>query len=601
MDLVQFLTMIGDNVIYFQIALLITLVLMAQGAYQPFNKVSLSITGMLLFSLIVKRVLLRCYEILVAIQWKTARTLEDFADLFTLNMSMIGARLDDLKSDNTLIGLTIVTSVILVHVYMLHKKIKKERIEYVIPQYSDVYDTTYTAERMMSDSTFESVKVLPSFQAAVMGSLDGLTYHMIGQCFRVDEGIVTAAHVVEDFPYLCIFKDEEHKVNISADRFQIGDGDYACCRQVDDIVQKTGISQAKFARLAVQKNSGLSVNIVAMNRRSIGFLREHVQFGYVEYLGSTIKGFSGAPYYFGKTVFGMHIGSHKTNLGYDAAFLRSELKPSRIIRKDVGSISNEDSATWLEEQIDRFGDFTYVRSPYDPDVYKIKVGGQYHIVDEDVLGKLKIKGQKKQRVTQLDELDKCEVVLTSRMTDVIKESLTKELETETDPEVAMVKGLLSEWGRTSIVKDVKFTPEADKPEPTRMIPTNPPPVEELPLAPRNAMTFQDSGNLIRAPTVNVGAHGQEFPQVDVQKQGMPIYPQTGYVYQQPLEQYRMESRPLMPVQQNVVSPSTAKSRRARLRNRQVKNELAQYVQLYGPLNPGAQISPAQPTTTVGST
>ncbi|UPT53666.1 MAG: hypothetical protein 1 [Zeugodacus cucurbitae sobemovirus isolate Bc] len=579
MDIVQFLTYIGDNVIYFQIALLIALVIMAQGAYQPFNKVSLSITVMLLFTLIVKKVIIEIFDFLSELRWRTARTAEDFLDVVYVTTNSFKTRMKDMGNNNFSMSFVVLGVIVLTYIYVIWKKLKKERVEYVVPEYSETKDTTYTAERMMANSTFESVKILPPFQAAVMGSIDGFKYHMVGQCYRVDEGIITAAHVVEDFPYLCIFKDEGHKINIPAERFQIGDGDYACCRQVEDIVQKTGLSQAKFARLAVQKDSGVSVNVVAMNRRSIGFLNEHPQFGYVEYTGSTIKGFSGAPYYFGKTIFGMHIGAQNSNLGYDAAYLRSELKPSRVIRRDVGSISNEDSATWLEEQIDRFGDFTYVRSPYDPDVYKIKVGGQYHIVDEEVMDKLKGRGQKKQRITQIEDLE--------------RNTLVEELSKEIDPEVAMVKGLLSEFGKTSICKPQPQVTEVIKES------CDPPPVEELPLAPRDAMTFNDSGNLIRAPAVNAGAHGQGQPQVNVLPQGMPIYPQMGYVYQQPLAPYHMESRPSMPVQQNVVSPSTAKSRRARLRNRQAKKELEQYVQRYGPLDRGEQTSQPQQTIIPG--
>lgn len=474
---------------------------------------------------------------------------------------------------------------------------------------------------MMANSTFEMVRTLPSFQAAVMGSLDGISYHMIGQCFWVDEGLVSAAHVVDDFPYLCIYRDDDHKVNISSDRFIIGDGDYAVCRDPTDIVQKLGLSKAKFSRLAVSKDSGVSVHVVAFQRRSIGFLQTHPQFGYVTYTGSTIKGFSGAPYYFGRMIFGMHLGSGSTNIGYDAAFLRAELQLSRVIKKDM-KIEQEDSAEWLLEQFEIYGNdgISWELSPYSGDEYRVKVANMYHIISAEVMddvlekrglkvlggaGKSKRKGpSKKIHLRKSKKHKKSKKFKYSRECDSIDSSSSEEIEEECipaprspDPEVALVQGMLSEWGKTSICKVgdlpkvkrnvVEFKESLDSGEP------------EIPRAPKEALN-KISGNLIGAPPVDVGAHGMGYLPAHVRKQNMQTSSQMECEYPTPLVNYHMESRQSMPVQQNVVSISTSKNKRRRLRRQQEKNVLQQYVKLYGPLNHGEQTSQKPMIPTVGS-
>nr|QVG74742.1 hypothetical protein 1 [Virus sp.] len=592
---VQFLTLLGDSVIYMQIAALISLVILFQIAFNPLNKCGIALSVFLVFSLILKRMIEKMIDVFLELKWHATYSFEAILE----TMNVYGNRaLTSVSGDANLeiiMALVIMITLIIIYAHALYKKRENSRVVYVVPQYSEERDTTYSAEKMMANSTFETVRLLPSFQAAVMGSIDGHQYYMIGQCFWVDEGLVTAAHVVEDYPFLSIFRDENTKVNIPADRFEIGAGDYAVCRQPTDIVQKLGLSKAKLSRLAIQKDSGISVNVVALNRRSIGFLSEHPQFGYIEYTGSTIKGFSGAPYYFGKTVFGMHIGSQNNNLGYDAAYLRSELKPSRVVKKDL-ALSTEDSATWLEEQIDRYEDFIWIRSPYDPDEYKVKVGGMYHIVDSEVLDTLLSKRKGSKRTSKIDNLD----------TEAVSRETYLDLHKEKDPQVAMVKGLLKEFGKTSICSSVPVNVEVPTTSGSVEAPINKEsvPAEELPLAPRDAMTFNDSGNLIRAPTnvmppVVAGAPGMVYPQVGVQSHVQPTLGPMAYVYHPPLVNYNMESLTSMPVPQSAVSASTARNRRARLRRQRMRKEHALYAQRYGPLDHGAQTSHQPPITTNG--
>nr|QHA33868.1 hypothetical protein [Atrato Sobemo-like virus 5] len=451
---------------------------------------------------------------------------------------------------------------------------EKKRIVYIMPDGRGLKHGDYVVEKAMPHSGFEQVKTLPPFQAMVMASLDGKNYHVMGQCYWVDEGIVTAAHVVDGFEYLCIYRDESHKINIRSDWFEIGHGDYAVCRKVEKITQALGLAKAKFSRLAVQKGSGLSANIVAMGVRTIGFLDRHPHFGFVQYSGSTAKGFSGAPYYFGRTVFGMHLGADSKNMGYDGAFLRSELKPSRLIQKEL-SLRTEDSANWLIGQLDRYAEeVEYIRSPYNSEEYKIRVGNMYHIIDEEVLDAILRKGKaKRNNPDDIDYLPEAIPKSVNAKTEKFEpEALFvdgrkpekpkhSDLAQEDDPREAMIRGLLAEWGRTSLYQKESRD------------------VETLPLAPRNAMSFDDSENLIRAPHASVGARGTEKVRESVQNQEKQTCQKMGYEYQTPLVTYHTESRIPTLAQPNEASARTLKNKNKRINRQHLMRAFPQCVQL----------------------
>nr|QOW03290.1 hypothetical protein [Kisumu mosquito virus] len=509
----------------------------------------------------------------------------------------------------------------------------------------------FVGEKAMANSNYEAVPVLPPFQAAIMVSLDGITYRENGQCYWVDEGLLTAAHVIEGYEFCCIYRDQKRRIEVPTSVFEIGQGDFACCREPLKITQKIGLSKAILSSTAVHKDAGLSVNVIAFGRRSIGHVNRHPQFGFVEYTGSTASGFSGAPYYFGRTVFGMHLGSGTVNLGYDAAFLKSELRPSRVIRELV-KLKPEDSATWLVEQLDRQEEVQYWQSPFDPTEYKVRVGDTFHIVDGIVLDKIldtkksrastsKINYLAESRARKMvaaetqtvfaglfdDRTDKNDPIaeLTPKLYFVDTISTQTDPEPETaktepleivaseskvaapvpipegsrheDPLVAMVRGVLQEWGKTSIyTANPVAVKEAVEP---LAIPVKQ--VEDLPLAPRDAMTFEDSGNLLRAPAALAGAPGMVYQASPAQNPGQLIYPQMVFPYPPPSANYHMESRSSMPAPQNVAFTRTQRNRNRRINRQQQKRELELYKQHFGLLQNGDVTSQPRPTQMPGST
>nr|APG75627.1 hypothetical protein 1 [Hubei mosquito virus 2] len=488
---------------------------------------------------------------------------------------------------------------------------------------------TYMEEKAMPNSHYEIVPVLPGFQAAVLVSLDGITYRENGQCFWVDEGLVTAAHVVEGYDYCCIYRDEKHKIEVPSSVFETGQGDYACCRDPIKITQKVGLSKAKLAGVGLEKGSGISANIVARGKRSIGFLDQHPQFGFVTYSGSTTSGFSGAPYHLGRTILGMHLGADSVNMGYEAAFLKTELRPSRVIKKLV-DLKKEDSASWLVEHLGREDEIQYWQSPFDPSEYKLKIGNMYHIVDNEVLKEILTRKKGRQAVDKIDYLEESDAprkTTKSTETMVWREDVEESVrvyggevdlfdepvivpvpveDRHEDPLIATIRGLVQEFGRTSVYTSAQLpaVKEAAQVPPVKaaeaVVPAAPR-VDELPLAPRDAMTFNDSGNLFRAPAVPAGAPGMVSVPAPVQNQGQPIYGPMAFPYPPPLVNYHMESRSSMLAPQNVAFTRTQRNRARRQSRQQNKRELELYRQRYGPIQLGDATSQPQQTQTPGST
>lgn len=208
--------------------------------------------------------------------------------------------------------------------------------------------------------------------------------------------------------------------------------------------------------------------------------------------GSTIRGFSGAPYYLNKTIFGMHLGGSVENLGYEGAYLLSVLRPSKtIVRKQ------ESSDDWLIEQAERNLRFDYERSPYDPDEYRVKMNGRYHLVDSEVL----------------------------------------------DAMLSRSKGRNAKRDLVIGLENIPIPKEDD-----------------LPLAPRGALDYSQ-GNLMRAPAVVAGALGEGKVHPVARKHAMRPSVQTASTSQEPSARSPMVSPESMPVRRSVVSRSTAKNKR----------------------------------------
>lgn len=442
---------------------------------------------------------------------------------------------------------------------IIQQEIKKQ-VAKAVDETLPPVQSAFGPEKMLPGSMFEKA-VMPKFQCEIHGSRGGSEFHVRGQGFRTETGICTAAHVVSDLDEIKIVVGDKFvilpKNEETEDDFLQLEGDLMMIFLEDKHFGILGMTKPKLSALAVTEGSGLMAQVVACGQRSMGFLTPlEDKFGYIEYQGSTVGGFSGAPYYVNNIVFGMHLGGHVANIGYDAAYLRSLLNPSkRTIKEDGLAYVGEDSEEWLNEQIERSENFQWSQSPFSPDEYRVKINSQYYFVDDDVFGRMygRHKGKSHKMSNKFEDLDPeaCE-----------------------EPETPAPKTYVSTYHYDPLRKVGSLTRDKNVT------------VEELPLAPRNAMSFDDSGNLIRAPHVVVGAHGQAREESDVQN----LNPQTSNVMackcQTPLDHYHMESRtstraPLrgasVPIQ---VSRAAKTSQKRKTKYQKMKSEIEQLKQRF---------------------
>lgn len=229
----------------------------------------------------------------------------------------------------------------------------------------------FQPERMMPGSLFEYSPKLPAFQCEIYGVQQGLEFKL-GQAFLTKGKLITAWHVVEDMETLRL-RANGNELDIE-NKFELIEGDIATMVFPQRSAQALGLSHAKLAVQECEKQAGLFTHATAFGQKSMGLVQPHWAFGYVTYAGSTIKGFSGAPYYLNKTVYGMHLGGSTVNLGVSSAYLSMVL--------EAGEEASEDYViNWIKTG----REYQVEKDPYRLDYYRVRANGRYFLVEDDWL------------------------------------------------------------------------------------------------------------------------------------------------------------------------------------------------------------------------
>lgn len=389
---------------------------------------------------------------------------------------------------------------LIIAVFLLKAIVKSLMKLYVKMQ---VYDLDGFSEKVRVGSVLENSMQEPAFQAEVWVRRKG-PYVKSGQGFLTNFGFFTAYHVVEDVESVMLVKGS-NKVEITPDLFVQLEGDVALYKMTQQVACKLGLSQSKLYPIETPHKAGLVVRVHAFGQRTMGVLRPDEGFGLVVYEGSTIKGFSGAPYHVGRMVYGMHMGGSTVNLGLAGAYLHM-----------LAKYELEDTDDYLQQQIMNEGkEFVWQRSPYDPDEARVRIEGKYYQTDMDFIRRMEQKVKGKQ--------------VSYKRPDYEEEALSE-------------------------VSD-----------------------ESLPLAPRGAMSYPDSKNLLEAPAVNAGASGKLEGRVGVPKGILNHLREIDLESREALVSYLMDGQPVTRVQQNEVSGSTRKNSRNRKRKlkKQVQRQVKQ--------------------------
>lgn len=198
-----------------------------------------------------------------------------------------------------------------------------------------------------------------------------------GQGFFNESGhVLTAAHNLHGFDKIFL-RGKVGQIEYPPDSWTVVEGDLAVSNMTRTVASSIGLAPGHLVEEGPAKNSGLYCKVTGFASSALGLLMDNKSFGFVTFKGSTAKGYSGAPYFAGKYVYGMHLGGSRENLGYSAGYL------SMILRSFT-----ESSEDFLFKQMLRYTDYDYMQSPFDPEEYRLRINGRYHLVDSDTLKKL---------------------------------------------------------------------------------------------------------------------------------------------------------------------------------------------------------------------
>lgn len=106
--------------------------------------------------------------------------------------------------------------------------------------------------------------------------------------------------------------------------------------------------------------------------------------GYVTYSGSTLPGFSGAPYYVGKHIVGIHMGAGAVNLGLDGAHVASLI--SGVFRAEGEAAFTTDPQELYKEMMMKGDEMEYRIMANG--AYQVRMGGHYRTYDEETFDRI---------------------------------------------------------------------------------------------------------------------------------------------------------------------------------------------------------------------
>nr|UGO57593.1 MAG: hypothetical protein 2 [Riboviria sp.] len=230
-------------------------------------------------------------------------------------------------------------------------------------------DPVYVPEKYVAGSDYRD-GIRPAFQVAIYASTPSKTWEFRGEGWRVDDNLVTARHVVSDESIVYRIMADERFLDIDGSRFERFDFDLATIFVPIADWATLGVKRANLSGKAVGDYQVASC--YSRGKISSGVIHTYQSMPHIVYDGSTRPGCSGAPLFVGSTVYGLHLGAGKVNLGLDATWV------SKVIYK---AESSEDAV--LAEIVDKFtktGRKTVFKTFEGDDIYLLS-GGKYYTFD----------------------------------------------------------------------------------------------------------------------------------------------------------------------------------------------------------------------------
>lgn len=213
----------------------------------------------------------------------------------------------------------------------------------------------------------------PDFICEVWCETDGVKTRQ-ATAFRVGDRLYTAAHTLIGADRVWLrYKGKEFEIMNFQEKFISIDFDVISC--VFPGQSYLGMGAGKFValstRVCCQIHNGTS--------GTMGHLIDTLIPGDMEFTGTTLINYSGAPYFNGRLVYGMHLGSGVVNSGIDGALIHALLKRTKL---ESASEFTTDPEGSLEREFDmNEGKVEFRRMAND--YYTVKINNSYRVFDEE--------------------------------------------------------------------------------------------------------------------------------------------------------------------------------------------------------------------------
>lgn len=233
----------------------------------------------------------------------------------------------------------------------------------------DLEKTSHYVPERVRDGSSLYIGEVPPIQCAVYVHTGPSAWNLVAQGFRYGKFFVSAAHAIRGQGKIMLRRGGVEVVVDEESFTFIDDLAYAVLGQ--DVFATLGIKTA----VLVDVVGSAYVSTSAGGQKSNGKLKP-AKFGFVEYDGSTLPGFSGSPYCINRQVYGMHLGGNdKTNMGYDAGFVRTLIE--MFDEKRQKSYITTDQEWELMENME------FERAPGAIDHWIARTKGKYTILNDE--------------------------------------------------------------------------------------------------------------------------------------------------------------------------------------------------------------------------
>nr|UGO57585.1 MAG: hypothetical protein 1 [Riboviria sp.] len=232
------------------------------------------------------------------------------------------------------------------------------------------------------DNSHELETAMPKIQVKVGKVVDG-EFVVFGSAVRIADAIVVPAHVIisaSDDNGNVWLKGSQSVIRFSSESFELIETDLMARNTQSEEFSRIGMPHVRLAECLGEKGEFVSVCGIA-GKGTVGRLKhDPTSFGKVMYSGTTMPGYSGAPYTIGNAVSGIHCWGGKINGGYSASYVKV------LVQKQLGRV--DETEIWLMEKFQKkcFKKADIKFNPGNDEAW-IRYEGKYHLVSGETFRK----------------------------------------------------------------------------------------------------------------------------------------------------------------------------------------------------------------------